>query len=201
MGQRLVVDIIKDGRRIANVYFHNSASMETAFIELIKLRDILLAQNKMKGLKEIPDLRLRLIKGLEKTGGGISCYGTAYVMWPQEKFEKDVNRNQGLVEISEEGMDNAEAAADGVDILDLDTMAATNTEYWCFADFQEWIREMEIPKEGIPDEKVIPTIKTNLPVISLNKLEEAYREYTHKIQKSPYGLFYVPGGSLCQEIV
>ena len=113
MGERLVLQVEKpEGTRIASLYYHWSAYTTSALQEIRNL----LARYFDPGINlppYKPDLnpQLRLIRVAETMGGGIDgCEDSSewdYITqkYPKEKFKTtDINRNDGLIAISESGM-------------------------------------------------------------------------------------------------
>ena len=98
MGQRLVVSIQKGGEEIANIYYHWSGYTCAALNEAAEIIDAI-----QKSKDE--DIRLALLKHLEKTGGGVCGEDIEYAskLFPNHKVKTEgVDRNNGLIAFSEE---------------------------------------------------------------------------------------------------
>lgn len=100
MGQRLVIEIWDDKTRLANAYYHWSAFTLSSLELLRKVIDFLEKCH-------LKDNKLKAIKALEETGAGLTePYETKKVkeLYPNEYFNKCIDRNFGLLAITEEGM-------------------------------------------------------------------------------------------------
>lgn len=120
MGQRLTVDILENGERIAIIYYHWSAYFDSTIYELETLKnDIVTA--KASG----NDVLLAIIDGLEKRGGGLGLDPRSRDMakkkWPDRTFKIDINRNDGLIFIDEQDMDETYAMTEGTASIDIVT--------------------------------------------------------------------------------
>lgn len=210
MGQRLIVDIIKDGEIMAAVYFHWSAYTTTAFYELEKLKHIIFADEdittsqfvgldeenkplyknhtlKKEDLLKIDDLRLRLIKGLEAIGGGLDKGDIEYAKkeYPNETFLEDgYSRNEGLIAISEKEIQEHHGWSEGDALIDLDDMTVSN---YCFfgvnmndKDFKKWLKDMDFEEKDV----VIKETDLSMECIPIDKLEEVAEKMTGLIEES-----------------
>ena len=103
MGQRLNIEIIEDSQRIATSYYHWGAYTSFA-IELTEtiLNSISLLERKYSNKK------LLAIRLLEATGARLTevALEKAKEEFPDSEFENEnLNRNDGLIDITEEEMD------------------------------------------------------------------------------------------------
>ena len=125
MGQRLVVDLYKNKKKVASIYYHWSAYFESTIYELTNLsHDILQAE------KEHKDPLLGIIEGLEERGGGLrGGYAPNYkdeldaalALFPDHKLSEKVSRNKGLISFTEEGMESFRDWLEGHAIIELDS--------------------------------------------------------------------------------
>lgn len=102
LGQRLNIEIISNGKTLASAYYHWSAfSTSSAEIAQTIIKNI----NNTKGKSEL----LRAIRLLETTGAGLSEDELVYAKKIEElkdaNFAKYIDRNSGLIAISEDGID------------------------------------------------------------------------------------------------
>lgn len=103
MGQRLniqiEIDIPNSGDRqvLANAYYHWSGYTSTAY-ELVKL----IVDSGIHEL-DIPDPVEQAIRMLEATGAGLT-EDEFTVTYPESKYKLSINRNDGLIAISEAGI-------------------------------------------------------------------------------------------------
>ena len=100
MGQRLNVEIIADGESLVNAYFHWSAYTDEA---LSMLQEIIETQEKIDILDEIKNMPLdkKAIYLLISIGAGITPEDVHLNKYP-DIWIKAINRNEGLINISEE---------------------------------------------------------------------------------------------------
>lgn len=119
MGQRLTVDILENGKRVALIYYHWSAYFEPTVYELKLLRDDI-----GKAKAEGHDILLSIIEGLEKRGGGLSIEtrtrAVAKEKWPDRTFKIDINRNDGLLNLDEQDMNDTFQYTEGTASIDID---------------------------------------------------------------------------------
>lgn len=159
MGQRLIVTVRSTGEDICKMYFHWSAYTVSALMEV---RDMM-KKFPMKA-KSKDEVILYFIRYCEKNGGGIRAgYDSdewKYITekYPNEKFkETDINRNYGLIAISESGMNELQNWSEGNIDIDLDEMTVHNEVFWCYSDLDEYNQELEdredepVTLEDIPE--------------------------------------------------
>lgn len=82
----------------------------------------------------------------------------AYIqsLYPGETFSTDVDRNEGLVYMSKDGMDDAQSWAEGTASIDLDTETFSNDVNWCYHGKDEFIADLAYERNGgepDPDEQ------------------------------------------------
>ena len=171
MGQRLVINIIEDNKRIANIYYHWSAYTVSALVEAKDLINSgVFAGNSGKALQ------LNLIRYIESVGGCIDGgadseeYQAISEMFPDEVFKADGSRNAGLIAITPDGMEQLESWAEGILEINLDTDMIYNSVY-CLADLEEynswWDEEDQKKLEDIPERTDI-----NIDSIPFGDLED-----------------------------
>lgn len=144
MGQRLVVTVRSMGEDLCKMYFHWSAYTIPALMEV---RDMM-AEFPME-IKSKDEVILYFIRYCEKNGGGIrGGYGSKewnYVTakYPNEVFKQDnISRNQGLIGISEEEMEDIQCWSEGDIIIDLDEMTVHNGVFCCYDNIDELNQEL-----------------------------------------------------------
>lgn len=116
MGQRLNIEIIAGDKVLANCYYHWSAYTSSA---KFLTRQILLYLQKSR----TKDPLLKAIRCLETTGAGLTTFelDDAKKLYPNKKFKKAVDRNKGLIAISQTGIKDTQRWEEGkvtIDILD-----------------------------------------------------------------------------------
>lgn len=172
MGQRLVIVGKKNHIPIFNIYYHWSAYTSSSIYEADRLLKYLLQPEKCG------DLVLSAIEYCEANGGGISNdvdIEEAQRIYPDHKIKTDgINRNDGLIAITADGMNNNLSWAEGVIEIDFDNDLINNNVFFYY-DSVEQINE-ECDYEG--DDKIKDSDILN-PYISVesfpfNKIDEVY---------------------------
>lgn len=144
MGQRLVVTVKSTGEDLCKMYFHWSAYTISALIEV---RDMMAEFPMETNSKE--DAILYFIRYCEEYGGGIDG-GMDSKEWnyitnkyPNYKFKSEnINRNRGLIAISEDGMDEMQSWSEGDIYINLDEMTVHNELFLYYDDIDEYNREL-----------------------------------------------------------
>ena len=119
MGQRLNVEIVSNGKLLANAYYHWDAYTG---ISLRRIDDILNKLNEIKEpIKDDLDLAIKL---LESTGAGINAVERNYILADSElskylPINDCVDRNEGVLSITREGMQNTRYWEEGRVIIDI----------------------------------------------------------------------------------
>lgn len=142
MGQRLVITITKNNEDLAKLYFHWSAYTYSALLETKKIIDCIYNHED----ETTKEMQLRLIKFLEDNGGGIKGDDSefAYIqrMFPNETFKTDgYSRNNGLIALSKDGMQDLQSWSEGDVIINLDDDTVANTVYGWYDDIDEYNEE------------------------------------------------------------
>lgn len=145
MGQRLVITVKSNGIDLAKIYYHWSAYSMSALYEA---RDLVnyICEHEDKTEKE---LQLRLIRFCEENGGGIDggldSEEWKYIqnMFPNVTFKSGgIDRNYGLIALSEKGMNNIQSWSEGdVDII-LDEDLILNYVYIGYENFENYKKDM-----------------------------------------------------------
>lgn len=144
MGQRLVVTVKSTGEDLCKMYFHWSAYTISALMEV---RDMMAEFPMETNSKE--DAILYFIRYCEEYGGGIDG-GMDSKEWnyitnkyPKYKFKSEnINRNRGLIAISEDGMDEMQSWSEGDIYINLDEMTVHNELFLYYDDIDEYNREL-----------------------------------------------------------
>ena len=174
MGQRLIVSLTKNNRDIAKIYYHWSAYTVSALWETQKIVNCIY-NHKDETEKE---LQLRLIRFCEENGGGIrgDDMEFAYIRnrFPGENFKTDgYSRNDGLIAISESGMQGLQYWSEGDVIINLDEDLINFGVYASYESFEEYIeerKECDDDFEGLELEE-IPDIGWDLGYIHVEDLD------------------------------
>lgn len=176
MGQRLVVSVIKDEQRIAVMYFHWSAYTQSALWEAQKIIDAI-------DRHEQDDLRLCLIRYCEENGGCIDGgkdsreFKAIQEMYPNETFKESGSRNEGLIALTEDGMNDLEGWSEGDLAINLDDGYVYNYVYGIntLDEYNEWMEE---------DNKLedFPLLDIDLGAIEFEKLDDVI----HGLDNAPF---------------
>lgn len=155
MGQRLVITAIKNHIPIFNIYYHWSAYTTSALAETNELLNWLLRPENCN------DLTLSAIDYCERRGGGLvpNDFETAQSIYPSRTFkEDDISRNEGLIAISVEEMNNTLKWAEGSVQLDFDN-DMVNFDVWNGYDDLDTLNEELYDEENYvkPEEVYVPS--------------------------------------------
>ena len=144
MGQILVVTIKNNVKDLAKIYYHWSAYTVSALCEAGKLVQYIYNHEDESEEK----LKLRLIRFCEENGGGIrgDDYEFEYIqkIYPNEKFKKEgYSRNDGLIALSESGMEDLQGWSEGDIIINLDDDEITNNVFGYWESLKEYNDEVK----------------------------------------------------------
>lgn len=139
MGQRLVITVKNNGKDLAKIYYHWSAYTVSALMEARDVVNCIYDHND----ETEKELQLRLVRFCEEHGGGIRGddkeYAYIQAMFPNETFKTDgYSRNNGLIALSEEGMDDLQSWSEGdLDII-IDEDVILNYVQWGYDDIEAY---------------------------------------------------------------
>lgn len=176
MGQRLIITVRNNGEELAKIYYHWSAYTVSALWEASKLANCIY-NHKDETEKE---LKLRLIRFCYENGGGISGedYEFEYIrnMYPDEIFKEDgYSRSNGLISLSERGMNEAQGWSEGDIIFDIDDEIITNGVFCGWDNIDDYNEEVRSWGEDYEDELLnfedIPDIGYDLGVIAIEDID------------------------------
>lgn len=119
MGQRLIMTIKEDDKDLMKVYYHWSAYTISSLVEAQQFIDSYYEDE----LEEVEDTKLRCIRALEKIGARLENETELEEfkkLYPNEKTINDsINRNKGLIAITEQGMKDLQEYSEGDIIINL----------------------------------------------------------------------------------
>lgn len=151
MGQRLVMTIKENDNILMKVYYHWSAYTVSSLIEAQRFLDSYF-DNKFE---EIEDTKLRCIRALEKLGTRLdnkSEFEEFKKLYPNEELIKDnLDRNKGLIAITEDDMNHVQSYSEGDIIVDLANeiiCCACISGYEDLEEYNEW-NDSELKEEDI----------------------------------------------------
>ena len=173
MGQRLVVNVVGKSMRLVSIYYHWGAYSTDSMYIAKELVEALMDQN-----NPIRDPRLRVLRYIESTGGGInggegsSEWEYITKMYPDETFKKEgISLYDGLVAFSKEGIEEMQKDVRGELIINLDNRTVNNTVFW-----EEWSGDIDAFNESYcyEDDEVL-TLE-DIPVLNFNPTELPFNE-------------------------
>ena len=141
MGQRLVITIRAFNKDIAKIYYHWSAYTTSALQEA---KDIIDNVNWFNTTSK-DELILRITRQLEKCGGGVDIRDQKAFKkkYPNETFKDDINRNYGLIAITDDGMEELERWSEGDLTIDFDAEKVYNEVMFTYVSDEEFKQERE----------------------------------------------------------
>lgn len=165
MGQRLNIEIHDNGKLLANAYYHWDAYTETA---LEHAKTILDNVQNMKDHSVLSAVRL-----LETTGARLTSEEIDYMkLYSDEDFVEAVSRNDGLIGVSPNGMQNTRYWEEGRVVFDIGTQTVDFMVY-CSVDFGEY---EEIYETSPLELKELDVNLGNIPFADFHTLESIYKE-------------------------
>lgn len=164
MGQRLNIQIQRGETILANAYYHWSAYTGSA-LELLKT-----IHEKWDELSTEENDVIRAVRLLEATGAGLTQEELAHTSILGEGFVPGnvlINRNNGLIAVSAEGIAETNDWAEGGAIIDLDDAMVSFDVFYAYDDREHILSDYE--EDEIAD---LPELDFQLDMSSF-KLEHA----------------------------
>lgn len=167
MGQRLVINCIRDGERFATLYFHWSAYTDSTYEEGRKIVSGLMNRGYSKDMtKEETILMLEKILredshgisytkktithgGVDQTDAEIAAF-EALGLSKEEMDVENISRSDGLISITEQGMRDSETWGEGFAVLDFDNETFENDIFYEEEPDSEAFEFAEIDYDDIP---------------------------------------------------
>lgn len=167
MGQRLVINCIRDGERFATLYFHWSAYTDSTYEEGRKIVSGLLERGYSKDMtKEETILMLEKILredshgldysnktithgGVDQTEAEIAAF-EALGLSKEEMDVENISRSDGLISITEQVMRDIEVWGEGFAVLDFDNETFENDIFYEEEPDSEAFEFAEIDYDDIP---------------------------------------------------
>jgi len=139
MGQRLVITIHAFDEDIAKIYYHWSAYTTSALQEA---KDLIDNVNWFNTTSK-DELILRITRQLEKCGGGVNIRDREAFKkkYPNETFNDDIDRNYGLIAITDDGMGELEYWSEGDLTIDFDEEKVYNEVMFTYVSDEEFRQE------------------------------------------------------------
>lgn len=178
MGQRLNIEIKENGKVLANAYYHWSGFTSSS-LELTEL--ILTNINSVK----YKDKTVKAIKLLETTGAGLTdierSFGQKTIKdYSTYDFAECTGRNDGLISISEKGIEITQLWEDARVEINLDSETVKFDAIQRYTK-EEYIKNYEDYGKGKYDELPIHPIKfENIPFDKFSEFNKMMRELIYK---------------------
>lgn len=173
MGQRLVINGIKNHTPIFNIYYHWSAYTESALHETDQLLKYLLRPENYN------DLVLSAIKYCEDNGGGITGFKDfeeAKRLYPDHNFkEDDISRNCGLIAITADGMNNNMSWAEGTIDIDFDNDLINNNVFFGYDDIDQINEEYDYEDDEKLKDSDILVPHISIEQFYFDQIDEVYK--------------------------
>lgn len=173
MGQRLVINVIKNHTPIFNIYYHWSAYTVSALYEADKLLNYLLRPENYN------DLVLSAIKYCESNGGGITGFKDfeeAKRLYPDHNFkEDDISRNYGLIAITADGMNNNMSWAEGTIDIDFDNDLINNNVFFGYDDIDQINEEYDYKDDEKLKDSDILVPHISVEHFCFDQIDEVYK--------------------------
>lgn len=194
MGQRLVLTIRKDKEDVAAIYYHWSGYTRASFQEIKQLLEDFFSEE----IQCIDDVRLRILRCLELHGGGLGMderedFESSY---SGVKYQKEVDRNYGLVSITAEGIEETETWGEEFAVLDLDDMRILNQVFIledpeAVIDYLSDDRCDEKKLSSIQEKlSLLPVFPYNPEDIPVSKLDDIQYRLNEMVRNGDYFFWY-----------
>lgn len=187
MGQRLNIEIVENGEVLANAYFHWSGFTSSSFKTAQKVLENI---NKISYENRI----INAVKLLETTGAGLTKEEEEYILKtiPEAdkiSFKKAVDRNEGLIAVSEKGIDETRKWEEARVTIDLITKTVDFQALFQYGSKEEY---EEVNGEGCE----YPTHENiDFSNIPFDKFREVKEYICGLINQGIYG-FQTPDGKI-----
>ena len=180
MGQRLVITVRQDNKPLAAIYYHWSAYSVSAIKET---RDVVKCI--YDDSNPVKDMRLRLIRFVERNGGGIAASNDVneraaiQSMYPGEVFKTDgIDRSYGLIALSEDGIADLQHWSEGDVTIELDSGMVYN-DVCFYEDYNELVKEEWRNVKKLED---IPEYHSSFIGFSVTEVDQA----VENVENAPY---------------
>ena len=177
MGQRLVFECKKDGKTFATLYYHWSGYTGSIYYEAWRLIEGLKDHGYYKGI-DVNTIKKMLLDILQHYDDGTYHGGVdfskaedgsfpefeAFKALGMEPMKDDVSRSEGLISITEKGIQSSIYYAEALEEFDFDTETFTNHEYslvnskYELAEYYE-ITDKELEEIPLFDDTYFGTVK------------------------------------------
>lgn len=197
MGQRLDIEISVSNKvddALANTYYHWSAYTSSA---LPMVSDIITVYKQMGQEAFRSNPCVAAIHLLESTGAGLTELEMAKANgeFPGESFKPAVNRNEGLLAFTPEGMNETRGWAEGSVVIDIVHETVNFNVFSYFKNEDELKECFELSDEDLEEDYKI----TNLNYDPFNVSFEDWNDFCYQVLNGS-GLYRLPSSELIMNI-
>lgn len=190
MGQRLNIEIIKDGKVVGNCYYHWSAYTLSSLVEtskVIEKYDELIKQNLPNEVlitKMFENCTsFDLFKGFNGAGLSPDSYKYMCDKYPDYDFKVGVDRNAGLIGITEKDINDTRTWEQGHVIIDLDKEIIDAGLMIDYRKIDEYKQDCIDDEEEFNLDDIPEFSFDNLDQISFDNLEKIINKINEYIKK------------------
>ena len=171
MGQRLNIEIRKDNKVLANAYYHWSGYTSSALGLTKKILD-----SKFLNMSSISD-KVKAVRMLEVTGAGLTK-NEFNEEFTTPKYKQALDRNEGLIAISQEGISETQKWEEARVEIHIDTKMLNLKLYW------------DLDEDDIDKDTIIEKVGTNYFNINFDNFEKVNSEIYNFIENKNYYFEY-----------
>ncbi len=190
MGERLNLEIRENGELLANAYYHWSGYTRSA----LELTEIV--------LKTIPKIKesdpvLKAIRLLEATNAGLTPNEKVYAGQKLEGFDSNqfqdaINRNEGLISISVEGMTETQRWEEERVTIHLDNQLIEFGACFSSSDEDEYCEDDEETEE---EYEALPVYARDISEFSFNEIQEV-KTFVEDVIAAGHYEYRLPSGAV-----
>jgi hypothetical protein len=187
MGQRLNIEIVRNDKTIANCYYHWSAYTTSALATAL----MVLADYEKLSKENLPDevFAVKLFENCSSfsffngdtnyAGLSESSYEYMTSKYPDYEFNKAVDRNAGLIGVTEEDMENTRNWEEGTLYIYIDKKMIDNSGLVWNEDEEDFFEMMDDDERESFDIEKLPVLPyNNMAEIPFDKIEEVLKFIT-----------------------
>lgn len=167
MGQRLNIEIRKDNKVLANAYYHWSGYTSSALGLTSKILN-----SQFLNISFISD-KEKAIRLLEETGAGLT-ENEFNEEFTNKEYKQAVDRNEGLIAISQEGISETQKWEEARVEIHIDTKMLNLKIYY------------NLDEDDIYKDTIIEKVETNYFNVSFDNFEKVNSEIYNLIENKKY---------------
>lgn len=195
MGQRLILEIIKDEKALASAYYHWSGYTEPA-IEMI--RQMITALEKNPAMLSDTFNTLDAVRLLEVTDARMDAQEIEDLskQYPNEIFASSVSRNSGIINQTAKGMSNNMDWGEAFGSIDISNKTVTVDTFFEEEDTDEVMEQYDLT---IDELNALPSVELNYSDITFEQFATLEQE-VHKLLQSGFSMAIQPDGAIVSMI-